>query len=150
PGAARKQRYLGHVRQPRPVAVDHCAAPARRNRSSTRGDRLRIAWKGSALRGVELSQSARDRAFRFSGLPRRPDSRGARSVPFGARIMNRRRRVGVLGTMGNVPYAGMAWMHGQFLRGLADLGHDVFYVETTTAWPYHPLELTTTSDPSYA
>ena len=64
--------------------------------------------------------------------------------------MNRRRRVGVLGTMGNVPYAGMAWMHGQFLRGLADLGHDVFYVETTTAWPYHPLELTTTSDPSYA
>jgi hypothetical protein len=43
----------------------------------------------------------------------------------------------------------MAWMHGQFLRGLADLGHDVFYVETTTAWPYHPLELTTTSDPTY-
>jgi hypothetical protein len=51
--------------------------------------------------------------------------------------------------MGNVPYAGMAWMHGQFLRGLSDLGHDVFYVETTSAWPYHPVELTTTSDPSY-
>lgn len=64
--------------------------------------------------------------------------------------MNKKRRIAVLGTMGNVPYAGMAWMHGQFLRGLANLGHDVFYVETTTAWPYHPLELTTTSDPTYA
>jgi hypothetical protein len=64
--------------------------------------------------------------------------------------MNKKRRIAVLGTMGNVPYAGMAWMHGQFLRGLANLGHDVFYVETTTAWPYHPLDLTTTSDPTYA
>jgi hypothetical protein len=64
--------------------------------------------------------------------------------------MTTKRRIAVLGTMGNVPYAGMAWMHGQFLRGLADLGHDAFYVETTTAWPYHPLELTTTSDPAYA
>jgi hypothetical protein len=52
--------------------------------------------------------------------------------------------------MCNMPYAGMAWMHGQFLMGLAKLGHEVFYVETTTAWPYHPLELTTTCDPTYS
>jgi hypothetical protein len=64
-------------------------------------------------------------------------------------VMKKQRRIGVLGTMGSAPYAGMAWMHGQFLRGLADLGHEVFYVETTTAWPYHPLQLTTTSDPTY-
>ena len=63
--------------------------------------------------------------------------------------MGERKRIGVLGTMGNVPYAGMAWMHGQFLMGLARMGHDVFYVETTTAWPYHPLNLTTSDDPTY-
>lgn len=64
--------------------------------------------------------------------------------------MNHPRRIIVLGTMANVPYAGMAWMHGQFLMGLARMGHDVFYAETTSAWPYHPLDLTTTDDPTYA
>jgi hypothetical protein len=64
--------------------------------------------------------------------------------------MTARRRIGVLGTFANVPYAGMAWMHCQFLAGLARLGHEVFYVETTTAWPYHPVDLTTTDDPAYA
>ena len=53
------------------------------------------------------------------------------------------------GTFGNVPYAGMAWMHCQFLVGLARLGHEVCYVETTTAWPYHPINMTTTDDPTY-
>src|SRR5687767_4006135 len=60
------------------------------------------------------------------------------------------RRLVVVGTFANVPYAGMAWMHCQFLAGLARLGHEVSYIETTTAWPYHPLEMTTTSDPGYA
>ncbi len=60
------------------------------------------------------------------------------------------RRIIVVGAMANVPYAGMAWMHGQFLMGLAALGHDVTYVETTRNWPYHPIDLTTTADPSYA
>ncbi len=64
--------------------------------------------------------------------------------------MTARKRIGVLGTFANVPYAGMAWMHCQFLVGLARLGHDVFYVETTSAWPYHPLDLTTTDNPEYA
>ena len=64
--------------------------------------------------------------------------------------MQHPKRIGVVGTMASVPYAGMAWMHCQFLLGLARLGHEVFYVETTTAWPYHPLEMTTTNDPSYA
>ena len=64
--------------------------------------------------------------------------------------MSNRKRIGVVGTFANVPYAGMAWMHCQFLVGLARLGHEVFYVETTTAWPYHPREMTTTDDPAYA
>jgi hypothetical protein len=64
--------------------------------------------------------------------------------------MFRRRRIVVLGVFANVPYAGMAWMHGQFLMGLAELGHDVSYIEMTTVWPYHPLQATTTTDPGHA
>src|SRR5687767_2201884 len=64
--------------------------------------------------------------------------------------MRPRRRIGVLGTFANVPYAGMAWMHCQFLVGLARLGHEVFYAETTSAWPYHPIDLSTTDNPEYA
>lgn len=41
-------------------------------------------------------------------------------------------------------------MHNQYVLGLHRLGHDVSYLETTTAWPYHPRKLTTTDDPSYA
>jgi len=63
--------------------------------------------------------------------------------------MSSRRRIAVVGTFGSVPYAGMAWMHCQFLVGLARLGHDVSYLETTSAWPYHPHEMTTTSEPGY-
>jgi len=63
--------------------------------------------------------------------------------------MTSRRRIAVVGTFGGVPYAGMAWMHCQFLIGLARLGHDVSYLETTSAWPYHPHKMTTTSDPGY-
>lgn len=44
----------------------------------------------------------------------------------------------VLGTMGADPYAGMAWMHMQLAAGLLRLGHDVHYLETTSAWPYDP------------
>lgn len=45
-------------------------------------------------------------------------------------------RIAVLGTMGADPFAGMAWMHLQIAAGLLRLGHDVRYVETTSAWPY--------------
>ena len=50
----------------------------------------------------------------------------------------RRRRLVVLGTMASDPYAGMAWMHMQIAAGLPALGHDVYYFETTSAWPYDP------------
>ena len=41
-------------------------------------------------------------------------------------------------------------MHGQFLMGLRRLGCDAFYVEVTSAWPYHPRLQSTTDDPTYA
>jgi hypothetical protein len=63
--------------------------------------------------------------------------------------MKHSQRIVVVGTFGNVPYAGMAWMHCQFLVGLARLGHEVSYIETTTAWPYHPTDMTATNKPGY-
>jgi hypothetical protein len=64
--------------------------------------------------------------------------------------MKPKRRIVVVGTFANVPYAGMAWMHCQFLAGFARLGHEVSYIETTKAWPYHPIQMTATDDPSYS
>lgn len=40
--------------------------------------------------------------------------------------------------MGRIPFAGMAWEALHYLEGLRRLGHDVFYVEDTNAWPYDP------------
>ena len=42
----------------------------------------------------------------------------------------------VLGTLASDPYAGMAWMHLQIVKGLSNLGHNVYYFETTSVWPY--------------
>src|SRR5439155_6081180 len=49
------------------------------------------------------------------------------------------RRIVVAGTMASDPYAGMAWMHMQIVVGLRRLGHDVYYFETTSSWPYDPI-----------
>ncbi len=59
------------------------------------------------------------------------------------------RRVIVLGTLASNPYAGMAWMHMQITVGLHRLGHDVYYFETTSSWPYDPVRRTRTSDSNY-
>jgi glycosyltransferase involved in cell wall biosynthesis len=47
-------------------------------------------------------------------------------------------RIVVVGHLASNPYAGMAWMHMQIAAGLKRLGHDVYYFETTSAWPYDP------------
>ncbi len=60
------------------------------------------------------------------------------------------RRIVVLGTMASNPYAGMAWMHMQIVLGLRLLGHDAYYFETTTTWPYDPVRNTKVNDSSYA
>jgi hypothetical protein len=36
----------------------------------------------------------------------------------------------------------MAWMHMQIVVGLRRLGHDVYYFETTSSWPYDPIQQT--------
>ena len=62
----------------------------------------------------------------------------------------RKRLVVVLGTLAGNPYAGMAWMHMQICAGLMRLGHDVFYLETTSNWPYDPIRKTKLPESSYA
>src|ERR1700752_2263493 len=43
----------------------------------------------------------------------------------------------VLGIMGAIPVAGVAWQTIQYLVGLRRLGYDVYYVEATGIWPYN-------------
>lgn len=59
-------------------------------------------------------------------------------------------RLLVLGMMGRVPFGGQTWLYLNWLRGLAALGHDVWYVEDDTVWPYDPVANTITDDCSYA
>jgi hypothetical protein len=59
-------------------------------------------------------------------------------------------RIVVLGTLASNPYAGMAWMHMQIAAGLLRLGHDVYYFETTSSWPYDPLRQQKVCDSAYA
>jgi len=60
------------------------------------------------------------------------------------------RRLVVLGTLASNPYAGMAWMHMQIAVGLKRLGHEVYYLETTSAWPYDPVRNMRVCDSDYA
>jgi hypothetical protein len=59
-------------------------------------------------------------------------------------------RLIVVGTLANNPYAGMAWMNMQIAVGLLRLGHDVYYFETTSQWPYDPVRRAHVNDSEYA
>jgi hypothetical protein len=60
------------------------------------------------------------------------------------------RRLVVLGTLASNPYAGMAWMHMQITAGLRRLGHEAYYFETTSSWPYDPVRAEKVCDSDYA
>jgi hypothetical protein len=64
--------------------------------------------------------------------------------------MSRRLRLVVLGMMGRCPWGGQTWLYLNWLRGLAGLGHDVWYVEDDTVWPYDPERDAVTDDCRYA
>lgn len=46
-------------------------------------------------------------------------------------------RIVVTGFVGLFPYGGVAWDYTQYVRGLADLGCDVMYLEDTREWPIY-------------
>ena len=59
-------------------------------------------------------------------------------------------RIVVMGMMGRSPFGGQTWLYLNWLRGLAALGHEVWYVEDDESWPYDPIAQTVTTDCRYA
>jgi hypothetical protein len=62
----------------------------------------------------------------------------------------RKLKLVVLGMMGRCPFGGQTWLYLNWLRGLAKLGHDVWYVEDDATWPYDPRANSISDDPGYA
>lgn len=60
-------------------------------------------------------------------------------------------RIVVLGYVVRGPLGGMAWHHLQYALGLAQLGHDVYFVEDSDDYPacYDPSRHITDTDPTY-
>src|SRR3712207_3138680 len=54
--------------------------------------------------------------------------------------MTSKLRIIVTGLIAQYPLGGVTWAYLQYVLGLAQLGHDVYYVEDTGQWPYNPLE----------
>jgi hypothetical protein len=63
--------------------------------------------------------------------------------------MTRRLAIVVLGILGRSPFAGVAWQGLHYLEGFRRLGHDVWYVEDTSDWPFDVERNSVTDDPRY-
>jgi hypothetical protein len=59
-------------------------------------------------------------------------------------------RLIVLGNIGCEPYPGIAWQAMQYAVGLRRLGHEVYYFETSSAWPYDPVSESRVNDSGHA
>lgn len=64
--------------------------------------------------------------------------------------MSKRLRLIMLGAIGRIPFAGMAWEGLHYLEGLRRLGHEVYYIEDTNSWPYDPARDSSSPDCSHA
>lgn len=58
-------------------------------------------------------------------------------------------RIIVTGLIAQYPLGGVAWFHIQYLAGLAQLGHDVYYLEDSGQWPYNPTADGLVEDPTF-
>jgi hypothetical protein len=58
-------------------------------------------------------------------------------------------RIIITGLIARYPLGGMTWHHLQYVLGLAQLGHDVYYLEDSGAWPYTPTPEPATNDCAY-
>jgi hypothetical protein len=56
--------------------------------------------------------------------------------------MSKNLRLVVMGILGRTPLAGVSWQVLHFLEGFRRLGHDIYYIEDTGGWAYHPLRTT--------
>ncbi len=59
-------------------------------------------------------------------------------------------RIVVLGNIACEPYPGMAWQAMQYALGFQRLGYDVYYFETSSSWPYDPIQKMRVSNSEYA
>jgi hypothetical protein len=59
-------------------------------------------------------------------------------------------RLVILGMMGRCPFGGQTWLYLNWVRALSRLGHEVWYVEDDTVWPFDPIENTVTDNCAYA
>lgn len=59
-------------------------------------------------------------------------------------------KIVILGMMGRCPFGGQTWLYLNWLRAFSRLGHDVYYVEDDTVWPYDPVQNSVTDDCKYA
>jgi hypothetical protein len=50
----------------------------------------------------------------------------------------KRKRIVVMGFMGSCPIAGVIWQHVHYIVGLQRLGHEVYYIEDSAAFPTTP------------
>ena len=49
-----------------------------------------------------------------------------------------------------MPIAGVVWQHVHYIVGLQRLGHEVYYIEDQSRYPYNPVTFTLTDDYSFA
>jgi len=64
--------------------------------------------------------------------------------------MSKGLRLIILGSIGQIPFAGMAWEALHYVEGFRRLGHEVYYIEDTESWPYDPLQDGSSTDCSHA
>jgi hypothetical protein len=58
-------------------------------------------------------------------------------------------RIVVTGLLGQYAFGGVTWDYIQYLLGFRLLGHDVWYLEDSGAWPYDPVRQTVSEDCTY-
>ncbi len=65
-------------------------------------------------------------------------------------MKNSKLRIIVSGLVARYPVGGVAWDYLQYVIGLAEMGHDVYYHEDTWSWPYDPEQNGTSRDGQYS
>jgi hypothetical protein len=64
--------------------------------------------------------------------------------------MSSKLRLVILGMMGRCPFGGQTWLYLNWVRAFSRLGHEVWYVEDDSVWPYNPVENSVTDNCCYA
>jgi len=54
-----------------------------------------------------------------------------------------------MGILGRTPLAGVSWQVLHYLEGFRRLGYDIYYIEDTGGWAYHPLRKTDGNESEY-